>query len=226
MCGQEKSVVGEFRSIENFGDLKDTSQCHHTGPLMSGCVSCKTLISYQGYIKVDVKQSGSNLEVETESSYLRGESGSWFIEQLDLKSLKTLAKLKLEMENYTVKELRDLYRKSRVAIHANFTNNRHVHEEIMREIEACAVVKAGEKRRENLELKRASSLAKYNEILKEFHQAHERLIDITQMKLEAEELHTCLMEGLQKAKITHDKIVAQHSREFKPRQRRGRKNSM
>ncbi|XP_028398655.1 kinesin-like protein KIF6 isoform X2 [Dendronephthya gigantea] len=226
VCGNESSNVGEFQSIENFEDLKDTSQCHPTGPLMSCCVSCKTLISYQDYIKVDVKQSGSYHEAETESLYLGGESGSWFIQQLDLKSLKTLAKLKLEMENYTVKELRDLYRKSRVAILANFTNNRHVHEEIMREIEACAVVKAGEKRRQNLETRRASSLAKYNEILKEFHHAHERLIDITQMKLEAEELHTCLMERLQKAKLTHDNIVAQHSREFKPRQQRERKNSM
>ncbi len=216
-CGHENPKVGDFHFVGSFEDLKnETSLCNHTEPHMSCCVSCKTLISYQSYVKVDVKHS--------EDPSLK--TDSWFIEQLDLKSLHTLAKLKLEMENFTLKELRELYRKSRVAIHANFTNNRHVHEEILREIEGCNVVKKPKKRGENLELKRASSLAKYKEVLKEFHDAHERLVDITQMKIEAEELHTYLMEKLQKTKMTHDNIVAQHSREFRPRVRRERKNSM
>ena len=212
--------IGDFQFMaESCEDLKGkTTDCNHTEPHMSCCVSCKTLISYQSYVKVDVKHS--------EGLYLKEDSDSWFIEQLDLKSLKTLAKLKLEIDSFTVKELRDLYRKSRVAIHANFTNNRHIHEEIMREIEGCNVVKKSERRLENLELRRANSLAKYKEVLKEFHEAHERLVDITQMKIEAEEIHTCLMEKLQKTKKSHDEIVARHSREFKPRLQRERKNSM
>ena len=219
LCGGEKHKIEDFQFKGIFEDLKDgTSYDSHMEPYMPYCVSCKTLISYESCVKVDVKHSPALC--------LKEESESWFIQQLDLKSLKTLAKLKLEMDNFTVKELRDLYRKSRVAIHANFTNNRHVHEEIMREIEGCKVVNKSEKHRKNLEFRRASSLAKYQEVLKEFHEAHERLIDITQMKIEAEEMHTCLMEKLQKTKIIHDDIVAQHSREFKPPTRRERKNSM
>ena len=203
--------------MESFEDLKDqTSHCNHNEPHVSCCVSCKTLISYQSYVKVDVKHSGGS----------HRQTDSWFIEQLDLKSLKTLAKLKFEMENFTVKELRELYRKSRVVIHANFTNNRHIHEEMMREIEGCKVVKKPERRRENLELKRTSSLAKYKEVLREFHEAHERLVDITQMKIEAEELHTCLMEKLQKTKMNHDEIISQHSRQFRPGVERERKYSV
>lgn len=220
LCSDVSLGIGDFQFMaESCEDLKGkTTYCNHAEPHMSCCVSCKTLISYQSYVKVDLKNS--------ESLYFKEESDSWFIEQLDLKALKTLAKLKLEMENLTIKELRDLYRKSRVAIHANFTNNRHIHEEILREIEGCNVVKKSERRRENLELKRANSVAKYREVLKEFHEAHERLVDITQMKIEAEEMHTCLMEKLQKTKKSHDEIVARHSREFKPCVQRERKNSM
>ena len=207
----DRQFVAKFEDVQN-----QTSHCNHTEPYMSCCVSCKTLISYQNYVKVDVKHSKDSCS----------QNDSWFIEQLDLKSLKTLAKLKLEMENFTVKQLRELYRKSRVAIHANFTNNRHVHEEILREIEDCKVVKKAEKRRKNLEFKRESSLAKYKEVLKEFHDAHERLVDITQMKIEAEELHTFLMEKLHNTKTAHSEIVAEHSQEFTPRLTRNRKNSM
>ena len=214
-CGQQDLKGGDFEFAANFEGLQnETSHCDHTEPHVSCCVSCK--ISYQSYVKVDVKHSQDSCS----------KTDSWFIEQLDLKSLKTLAKLKLEMENFTVKQLRELYRKSRVAIHANFTNNRHVHEEILREIEECKIVKKTEKRRKNVELRRASSLEKYKEVLKEFHDSHERLVDITQMKIEAEELHTFLMEKLHKTKMIHDDIVAEHSQEFKPRLTRDRKNSM
>lgn len=219
LCGQEKPKIGGFEFMRSFEDVKEkTAHCNHVDPHVSCCVSCKTLISYESYVKVDVKHS-------TESHF-ETESQSWFIKQLDLKSLKTIAKLKLEMERFTVKELRELYRKSRVAIHANFTNNRHIHEEIMREIEACKVVNRTERRRESLASARLTSLAQYKETLREFHEAHERLIDITQMKLEAQELHTCLMEKLEKTKTVHDEIVKRHSLEFKPREKRERKNSL
>jgi hypothetical protein len=69
-------------------------------------------------------------------------------------------------------------------------------------------------------------LAKYKEVLREFHEAHERLVDITQMKIEAEELHTCLMEKLQKTKMNHDEIISQHSRQFRPGVERERKYSV
>lgn len=214
ICGHEKPNVGDFSFIGSFDDIKDRN---HTEPNLSCCISCKTSISYESYVKVDMKHS-VNSHFNTDSS---------FIQDLDLKSFKTLAKLKLQMENFTVKELRDLYRKSRVVIHANFTNNRHVHEEIMREIERCkVVVKDTERRREHLECSRASSVAKYREVLKEFHEAHERLVEVTQMKIEAEELHSCLMEKVRKTKITHDQVVAQHSRQVKPCVGRERKNSV
>lgn len=163
----------------------------------------------------------------TVTADLKGDTDSWFKEQLDMKSLKTLAKLKLEFETFTVKELRELYRKSRVAIVANFTNNRHIHEEIMREIEACRLVtNKREKRRKTLESLRSSSLANYRKTLQEFQEAHERLVEVTQTKFEAEEQHSCWSGKLQKAKVYHDEVVLQHRREFESSERRERKNSL
>ena len=213
-----------MKDIRKILDAQDNKEhCDHTGPQQSLCVTCRTLECYERYVKVDV----SRFKVGAVSADLKVDTDSWFKEQLDMKSLKTLAKLKLELETFTVKELRELYRKSRVAIVANFTNNRHVHDEILREIEACRVVtNKREKRRKTLESLRGSSLANYRKTLQEFQEAHDRLVDVTQTKFEAEEQHACWAGKLEKAKVYHDDVVSQHRREFELSKRRERKNSL
>lgn len=209
--------------VRKIGDSRDNVvQCDHRGPQLSPCVTCRTLICYERYVKVDVTRPG----IETVSSDLKNETDSWFKEQLDMKSLKTLATLKLELDTFSIKELRELYRKSRVAIDANFTNNRHVHEEILKEIESCRVVKKREKRLECVAVSRKMSVENYRKTLQEFREAHEKLVDVTRMKLEAEEQHISLLGKLESAKVVHDEMFALHCREIKPNERRARKNSM
>ena len=213
----------DFKDLRKAQDsCVDVVQCDHIDPQRSRCVTCGTLVSYERYVKVDVARVG----VEMVSSDLKEETDSWFREQLDMKSLKTLAKLKLELDTYSIKELRELHRKSRVAIDANFTNNRHIHEEILREIESCKVVNKSERRRQAVGASRSLSLANYMKTLQELHEAHERLMDVTQIKLEVEEQHACLLEKLEKAKVIHEEIMGLHRREFKGSERRERKNSV
>lgn len=155
--------------------------------------------------------------VDVSSEHLPHENDLSLLRKIDIRSFKSLAQLRFAMEHHTVKQLRDLHRKSRVLLHVNLTNNRHVHEEILSVIEECEVVEKSAARNENVTSKSFSTLIEYGDALKEFQAAHRKLVDITEAILEAEKNHLSSMEKLERMKKKHHNVIR---REFQPRRKR------
>ena len=83
------------------------------------------------------------LELTTEEQHrpLTGPHGEEdaFIGEMDREAMHTLAKLSTDVECFTLRELKQIHRRSRVAIEAGMTNNLHIHKHIIKLLESHVV---------------------------------------------------------------------------------------
>ena len=64
---------------------------------------------------------------------------------MDREAMITLCKFSANVEGFTLKELKQIHRRSRVAVEAEMTSNMHVHERIFKLLEKHVVIETEER---------------------------------------------------------------------------------
>ena len=127
-----------------------------------------------------------------------------FIGQMDREAIFTLSKLSADVEGFTLKELKQMHRRSRVAIEAEMTNNRHVHMRIMNLLEKHLVIDT----EEQILRARKEVMACYKAALERCSRCHEGLREAERLKLKAEEEYIEAVMELNKVEQEKNKVIS------------------
>ena len=136
------------------------------------------------------------------------EDEATFIGQMDHDAAITLAKLSTDVECFTVKELKQLHRRSRVAIEAGMTNNVHIHMRIMKLLEKHVVVDSEEQKLRRLDVARKEVMCSYKAALERCSRSHDTLRDAEKQKLTAEEEYVEAILGLNRAEQEKNRVLS------------------
>lgn len=131
-----------------------------------------------------------------------------FIQQMDREAMHTLAKLSTDVECFTLRELRQIHRRSRVAIEAGMTNNLHIHKHIIRLLESHVVFDSERHKMRRLDIARKEAMASYKTALERCSSSHDKLRDAEKQRLLAEEEYIEATIKLNKAEREKKKVLS------------------
>ena len=154
------------------------------------------------------------------------EDDATFIGQMDREAMLTLAKLSADVENFTLRELKQIHRRSRVAIEAGITNNRHIHKRIMKLLENHVVFDSEEQRQGRLDIARKEVISSYRAALERCSSSHDKLRDAEKQTLNAEEEYIEAMMELNRVEQEKKKVVSAIKTQHVSGGRRRRTTSM
>lgn len=138
----------------------------------------------------------------------REEAEDAFIQQMDREAMHTLAKLSTDVECFTLRELRQIHRRSRVAIEAGMTNNLHIHKHIIRLLESHVVFDSERHKMRRLDIARKEAMASYKTALERCSSSHDKLRDAEKQRLLAEEEYIEATIKLNKAEREKKKVLS------------------
>lgn len=130
------------------------------------------------------------------------------IGQMDREATLTLGKLSADVENFTLKELKQIHRRSRVAIEAGMTNNLHVHKHIIKLLESHVVFDSERHQMRLLDIARKQVMTGYKTALERCSTSHDRLRDAEKQRLQAEEDYIEAVMELNRAEQEKKKVIA------------------
>ena len=137
-----------------------------------------------------------------------GEEEDAFIGQMDREAMRTLAKLSADVECFTLRELKQIHRRSRVAIEAGMTNNLHIHKHIIKLLESFVVFDSERHKMHRLDIARKEAMASYKTALERCSSSHDKLRDTEKKRLLAEEEYIEAMMELNKAEQEKKKVLS------------------
>lgn len=152
------------------------------------------------------------LELTTEEQHrpLTGPHGEEdaFIGEMDREAMHTLAKLSNDVECFTLRELKQIHRRSRVAIEARMTNNLHIHKHIIKLLESHVVFDSEREKMHRLEIARREVMASYKSALERCSSSHDKLRDAEKQRLQAEEEYVEALLELNRAEQEKRKVLS------------------
>lgn len=131
-----------------------------------------------------------------------------FIGQMDHEAMRTLAKLSVDIECFTLRELKQMHRRSRVAIEAEMTNNLHIHKRILKLLEDHVVFDSEQRRMQRLNVARKEAMASYKKALERCTKTHDKLRDAENKRLKAEEEYLDAMMELNRAEQEKKRVIS------------------
>lgn len=131
-----------------------------------------------------------------------------FIGQMDREAMRTLAKLSADVECFTLRELKQIHRRSRVAIEAGMTNNLHIHKHIIKLLESHVVFDSERDKMRRLDIARKGVMASYKTALERCSSSHNKLRDAEKQRLQAEEEYIEAMMELNRAEQEKKKLLS------------------
>ena len=155
-----------------------------------------------------------------------GEEDATFIGQMDREAVLTLAKLSADVESFTLRELKQIHRRSRVAIEAGMTNNRHIHKQVTKLLEKHVVFDSEEQRQGRFDIARKEAMVSYRAALERCSSSHNKLRDAEKQKLDAEEEYIEAMMELNRVDKEKKKVVCAIETQHVSGGRRRRTTSM
>ncbi|RMX61147.1 hypothetical protein pdam_00016689 [Pocillopora damicornis] len=169
-----------------------------------------TVERFTNLFKLDELDESSKLTKEEHSRYLTNthEEEDAFIGQMDREATLTLGKLSADVENFTLRELKQIHRRSRVAIEAGMTNNLHVHKHIIKLLESHVVFDSERHQMRLLDIARKEVIAGYKTALERCSTSHDRLRDAEKQRLQAEEDYIEAVMVLNRAEQEKKKVIA------------------
>ena len=188
----------------------------------TGLTSRYTLLaSGRNLFKLDetLKFTTEDLDQWTFTATSQGDEAA-FIGQMDNEAMLTLAKLSADIESFTLRELKQIHRRSRVAIEAGMTNNLHIHKRIMKLLENHVVLDTEQQRMRRLDIARKEAMASYKAALERCSRTHDKLRDAEKQRLKAEEEYIDAMMELNRAEQEKKKVVSVIENQLSGRQRR------
>jgi len=170
-----------------------------------------TVDSLETLFKLDKLDESLDLTAENQHCPLtagHGKEEDAFIGQMDREAMHTLAKLSTDVECFTLGELRQIHRRSRVAIEAEMTNNLHIHKHIIRLLESHVVFDSERHKMRRLDIARKEAMASYKTALERCSSSHDKLRDAEKQRLLAEEEYMEAMMELNKAEREKKKVLS------------------
>lgn len=154
-----------------------------------------------------------SLELTTEDQHRllttgHGDEEDAFIGQMDREAMRTLAKLSTDVECFTLRELKQFHRRSRVAIEAGMTNNLHIHKHIIKLLESHVVFDSERHQMRRLDVARKEAMANYKTALERCSSSHDKLRDAEKQRLQAEEEYIEAMMELNRAEQEKKKVLS------------------
>lgn len=131
-----------------------------------------------------------------------------FIGEMDHEAMLTLAKLSADIECFTLRELKQMHRRSRVAIEAEMTNNLHIHKRILKLLEDHVVFDSEQQRMQRLNVARKEAMASYKKALERCTRTHDKLRDAENKRLKAEEEYLDAMMELNRAEQEKKRVIS------------------
>ena len=131
-----------------------------------------------------------------------------FIGQMDREAMFTLGKLSADIECFTLRELKQIHRRSRVAIEAGMTNNLHVHKHIIKLLESHVVFDSERHKLRRLDIARQEVMTGYKTALERCASSHDRLRDAEKQRLQAEEEYVETVMELNRAEQEKNRVIS------------------
>ena len=169
-----------------------------------------TADSFANLFKLDKLDETFELTVEEHHCPLTAphEEEDAFIGEMDREAMHTLAKLSADVECFTLRELKQFHRRSRVAIEAGMTNNLHIHKHIIKLLESHVVFDSERHKLRRLDIARQEVMAGYKTALERCSSSHNKLRDAEKQRLQAEEEYVEAIMELNKAEQEKKKVVS------------------
>lgn len=127
---------------------------------------------------------------------------------MDREAMITLCKLSADVEGFTLKELKQIHRRSRVAVEAEMSNNMHVHKRILNLLEKQVVIETQEQMLRRLHGARREVLACYKTALERLSRCHNGLMEAERQKLKVEEEYVEALMELNLAEQEKNKVIS------------------
>lgn len=169
-----------------------------------------TVDSLANLFKLDKLDESFELTAEDQHRPLTAGHGEEdaFIGQMDREAMRTLAKLSADVECFTLRELKQIHRRSRVAIEAGMTNNLHIHKHIIKLLESHVVFDSERDKMRRLDIVRKGVMASYKTALERCSSSHNKLRDAEKQRLQAEEEYIEAMMELNRAEQEKKKLLS------------------
>lgn len=169
-----------------------------------------TVDSLANLFKLDKLDESFELTAEDQHRPLTAGHGEEdaFIGQMDREAMRTLAKLSADVECFTLRELKQIHRRSRVAIEAGMTNNLHIHKHIIKLLESHVVFDSERDKMRRLDIARKGVMACYKTALERCSSSHNKLRDAEKQRLQAEEEYIEAMMELNRAEQEKKKLLS------------------
>ena len=160
-----------------------------------------------------LEKMDESLELTTEDQHRflttgHGEEEDVFIGQMDREAIRTLAKLSTGVECFTLRQLKQIHRRSRVAIEAGMTNNQHIHKHIIKLLESHVVFDSERHQMRRLDVARKEAMASYKTALERCSSSHDKLRDAEKQRLLAEEEYIEAMMELNRTEQEKKKVLS------------------
>lgn len=169
-----------------------------------------TVDSLANLFKLDKLDESFELTAEDQHRPLTAGHGEEdaFIGQMDREAMRTLAKLSADVECFTLRELKQIHRRSRVAIEAGMTNNLHIHKHIIKLLESHVVFDSERDKMRRLDIAREEVMASYKTALERCSSSHNKLRHAEKQRLQAEEEYIEAMMELNRAEQEKKKLLS------------------
>lgn len=169
-----------------------------------------TVDSLANLFKLDKLDESFELTAEDQHRPLTAGHGEEdaFIGQMDREAMRTLAKLSADVECFTLRELKQIHRRSRVAIEAGMTNNLHIHKHIIKLLESHVVFDSERDKMHRLDIARKEVMASYKTALERCFSSHNKLRHAEKQRLQAEEEYIEAMMELNRAEQEKKKLLS------------------
>ena len=174
----------------------------------------------------DFTSKDKEAEIFLERSQETDDADCLLIRQMDKEAVNVLLRLSSEIESFTLKELKGLYRRSRVAIETGLTNNRHIHEQIIKLLEENIVVDTHKDRHTQLDEARRVAMKRFKGALEQCCVVQAKLSEIEEQKAETEERYMDAVLELSQADMEKRQILAGYENERLGSRHRKRTSSM
>ncbi|KAJ7369833.1 hypothetical protein OS493_036055 [Desmophyllum pertusum] len=119
-----------------------------------------------------------------------------------------LVNFSADVECLTLRELKQLHRRSRVAIEAGMTNNMHIHKHIIKLLESHVVFDSERHKMHRLDIARKEVMAGYKMALERCSSSHDKLRDAEKQRMQAEEEYVEAMMELNQAEQEKKKVIS------------------
>lgn len=169
-----------------------------------------TMDSLGNLFKLEKLDESLELTTEDQHRFLTTghEEEDAFIGQMDREALRTLAKLSTDVDCFTLRELKQIHRRSRVAIEAGMTNNLHIHKHIIKLLESHVVFDSERHQMRRLDVARKEAMDNYKTALERCSSSHDKLRDAEKQRLLAEEEYIEAMLELNQAEHEKKRVLS------------------